>query len=401
MLTGKNILLGVTGSIAAYKITVLITALKRLNAEVNVIMTKNATEIITPLTIERLSGNRCIVDTFDKNVQYSVKHISLAQSADIVMIAPATANVIGKIASGIADDMLTTTVMACKCPVYISPAMNTAMYENPIVQDNIAKLKSYGYKFIEPAVGRLACGTTGAGKMPDCEVLLDYILTELSHEKDLLGKKVMVTAGATQEAIDPVRFITNHSTGTMGFAVARACVRRGAEVVLIKAAAQVPVPRFCEVVDVKSAQDMFEAVKKYYNDVDIVVKAAAVADYTPITVADDKLKKSDNDMKIELKRTQDILKWLGEHKTKQYLCGFSMETQNMLENSRKKLASKNADMIVANNLKVEGAGFGTKTNIATLITKDKVIELEKMSKDALADKIIDEILKMNNDNLYK
>lgn len=399
MLTGKNILLGVTGSIAAYKITVLITALKRLNAEVNVIMTKNATEIITPLTIERLSGNRCIVDTFDKNVQYSVKHISLAQSADIVMIAPATANVIGKIASGIADDMLTTTVMACKCPVYISPAMNTAMYENPIVQDNIAKLKSYGYKFIEPAVGRLACGTTGAGKMPDCEVLLDYILTELSHEKDLLGKKVMVTAGATQEAIDPVRFITNHSTGTMGFAVARACVRRGAEVVLIKAAAQVPVPRFCEVVEVKSAQDMFEAVKKYYNDVDIVVKAAAVADYTPITVADDKLKKSDNDMKIELKRTQDILKWLGEHKTKQYLCGFSMETQNMLENSRKKLASKNADMIVANNLKVEGAGFGTKTNIATLITKDKVIELEKMSKDALADKIIDEILKMNNDNL--
>lgn len=392
MLSGKNILLGVTGSIAAYKITGLITALKRHNAEVNVIMTKNATEIITPLTMERLSGNRCIVDTFDKNVQYSVKHISLAESAHMALIAPATANVIGKIAWGIADDMLTTTITACKCPVYISPAMNTNMYENPIVQDNITRLKQFGYKFIEPATGRLACGTVGAGKMPECDILLEYITNELAHKKDMVGKRVIVTAGATCEAIDPVRYITNHSTGKMGFALASACAERGADVTLIKASTTAPVPHFVNVVEVTSAEDMFEAVKSRFNDCDIVIKAAAVADYTPVTVADNKVKKQDGDLNIELKRTTDILKWLGEHKTHQYLCGFSMETENMLENSQKKLASKNADMIVANNLKVEGAGFGTDTNVVSLITRNGVKELPIMSKKELAHKILDKIL---------
>lgn len=392
MLIGKKILLGVTGSIAAYKITGLITALKRLNAEVNVIMTNNACEIITPLTMERLSGNKCIVETFDKNVQYSVKHISLAESADIVMIAPATANIIGKIASGIADDMLTTTIMACKCPVYIAPAMNTAMYENSIVQDNIKKLKDYGYHFIEPATGRLACGTNGAGKLPEVEVLLDYIKNELEHKKDMSGKKVLVTAGATREAIDPVRFITNHSTGKMGFAIAAACAKRGAEVTLVKASTTAPIPSFVKVVEVESAEDMFNAVKAEYDKCDIVIKAAAVADYTPVFKSDNKLKKKDGEMSIELKRTQDILKWLGEHKKHQFLCGFSMETENMKENSLKKLEKKNADMIVANNLKVDGAGFGTDTNVVTIITKDAITELPLMSKQELADKILDMII---------
>lgn len=392
MLKGKSILLGVTGSIAAYKITGLITALRRLNAEVNVIMTKNATEIITPLTMERLSGNRCIVDTFDKNVQYSVKHISLAESADLVMIAPATANVIGKIACGIADDMLTTTVMACKCPIYISPAMNTNMFENPIVQDNISRLKTFGYKIIEPAVGWLACGSVGAGKMPDPEVLLDYIINELGHKKDMLGKRVLVTAGATCEAIDPVRYITNHSTGKMGFAIAAACARRGAEVTLVKAETTAPVPRFVNVKEVKSAEEMFNVVRDNFENNDIVIKAAAVADYTPVKTADNKIKKTEGELNIELKRTKDILKWLGEHKKSQYLCGFSMETQNLVENSQKKLKEKNADMIVANNLKVEGAGFGTDTNVVTLITKDGSVELPKMSKDEVADRILDKIM---------
>ena len=370
MLKGKSILLGVTGSIAAYKITGLITALRRLDAEVNVIMTKNATEIITPLTMERLSGNRCIVDTFDKNVQYSVKHISLAESSDLVMIAPATANIIGKIACGIADDMLTTTVMACKCPVYISPAMNTNMFENPVVQDNISRLKTFGYKFIEPDVGWLACGSVGAGKMPAPEVLLDYIINELGHKKDMIGKRVLITAGATCEAIDPVRYITNHSTGKMGFAIAAACARRGADVTLVKAETTAPVPRFVNVTEVKSAEEMFNAVRNSFENSDIVIKAAAVADYTPVKTADNKIKKVEGELKIELKRTKDILKWLGEHKKSQYLCGFSMETQNLMENSQKKLKEKNADIIVANNLKVEGAGFGTDTNVVTLITKD-------------------------------
>lgn len=392
MLKGKSILLGVTGSIAAYKITGLITALRRLNAEVNVIMTKNATEIITPLTMERLSGNRCIVHTFDKNVQYSVKHISLAESADLVMIAPATANIIGKIACGIADDMLTTTVMACKCPIYISPAMNTNMFENPIVQDNISRLKTFGYKIIEPAVGWLACGSVGAGKMPDPEVLLDYIINELGHKKDMLGKRVLITAGATCEAIDPVRYITNHSTGKMGFAIAAACARRGADVTLVKAETTAPVPRFVNVIEVKSAEEMFNVVSDNFENNDIVIKAAAVADYTPVKTADNKIKKTEGELNIELKRTKDILKWLGEHKKSQYLCGFSMETQNLVENSLKKLKEKNADMIVANNLKVEGAGFGTDTNVVTLITKDGSVELPKMSKDEVADKILDKIM---------
>lgn len=392
MLKGKSILLGVTGSIAAYKITGLITALRRLDAEVNVIMTKNATEIITPLTMERLSGNRCIVDTFDKNVQYSVKHISLAESSDLVMIAPATANIIGKIACGIADDMLTTTVMACKCPVYISPAMNTNMFENPVVQDNISRLKTFGYKFIEPDVGWLACGSVGAGKMPAPEVLLDYIINELGHKKDMIGKRVLITAGATCEAIDPVRYITNHSTGKMGFAIAAACARRGADVTLVKAETTAPVPRFVNVTEVKSAEEMFNAVRNSFENSDIVIKAAAVADYTPVKTADNKIKKVEGELKIELKRTEDILKWLGEHKKSQYLCGFSMETQNLMENSQKKLKEKNADMIVANNLKVEGAGFGTDTNVVTLITKDGSIELPKMSKDEVADRILDKII---------
>lgn len=392
MLKGKSILLGVTGSIAAYKITALITALRRLNAEVNVIMTKNATEIITPLTMERLSGNRCIVDTFDKNVQYSVKHISLAERADLVMIAPATANIIGKIAWGIADDMLTTTIMACKCPIYISPAMNTGMFTNPIVQDNISRLKDFGYRIIEPASGWLACGSVGVGKMPEPSLLLDYIINELAHEKDMAGKRVLVTAGATCEALDPVRYITNHSTGKMGFALASACARRGADVTVIKANTTAPVPPFVNIIEVTSAEDMFNAVRDNFDNCDIVIKAAAVADYTPVTMAEDKIKKSDGELTVRLKRTQDILKWLGEHKKQQYLCGFSMETQALVENSRKKLKSKNADMIVANNLKVEGAGFGTDTNVVTLITENDCIELPRMSKDEVADRILDRIM---------
>lgn len=393
MLKNKNVLLGVTGSIAAYKITGLVTALRRLNANVNVIMTRNACEIITPLTMERLSGNKCIVETFDKNVQYDVKHIALAESADIMMIAPATANIIGKIASGIADDMLTTTVMACKCPIYIAPAMNTAMYENKIVQDNIKKLMDYGCHFIEPASGRLACGTNGAGKLPEVEVLLDYIKKELQHKKDMVGKKVVVTAGATREAIDPVRFITNHSTGKMGFAIASACAARGADVVLVKGATSAPVPPFVKVIEVESAEDMFEAVKKEYDNCDIVIKAAAVADYTPVFKADNKIKKHDGEMTIELKRTQDILKWLGENKKDQFLCGFSMETENMKENSIKKLESKNADMIVANNLKVKGAGFGTDTNVVTIITKAGIKELPLLSKEEVANEILNVIVR--------
>ena len=392
MLKGKSILLGVTGSIAAYKITGLITALRRLNAEVNVIMTKNATEIITPLTMERLSGNRCIVDTFDKNVQYSVKHISLAERADLVMIAPATANIIGKIAWGIADDMLTTTIMACKCPIYISPVMNTGMFTNPIVQDNISRLKDFGYRIIEPASGWLACGSVGVGKMPEPSLLLDYIINELAHEKDMAGKRVLVTAGATCEALDPVRYITNHSTGKMGFAFASACARRGADVTVIKANTTAPVPPFVNIVEVTSAEDMFNAVRDNFDNCDIVIKAAAVADYTPVTMAEDKIKKSDGELTVRLKRTQDILKWLGEHKKHQYLCGFSMETRDLVENSRKKLKSKNADMIVANNLKVEGAGFGTDTNVVTLITENDCIELPRMSKDEVADRILDRIM---------
>lgn len=399
MLKNKTVILGVTGSIAAYKAATLASLLKKQNCDVHVIMTKNATEIITPLTFERLTGNKCITDTFDKNIQYEVKHIVLAKMADMVMIAPATANFIGKTANGIADDMLTTTVMACKCPVYISPAMNTAMFENPIVKDNMKKLENYGYHIIEPAYGRLACGDTGKGKMPEPGILAEYIYNEIAMEKDLKGKKVIVTAGATCEAIDPVRYITNHSGGKMGCEIAKACVMRGAETTLICGNMTVEPPMFAEVIRVKSAEDMFNAVVQKYPEADIVIKAAAVADYTPVTTAENKIKKSGDHMSIPLKRTKDILKYLGENKNGQYLCGFSMETENLVENSVAKLKSKNADMIVANNLNVKGAGFGVDTNVATIITKDKngdpekPLELPIMTKSELAHIILDNILK--------
>lgn len=394
MLRGKTVLLGVTSSIAAYKAATLASRLRKLHADVNVIMTKNATQIIAPMTFERLTGNRCVVDTFEKNSQYDVKHISLAKKADIVVIAPATANIIGKITNGIADDMLSTTVMACRCPVYLSPAMNTAMYENPIVQNNMQKLRDYGYHIIEAAEGWLACGDVGKGKMPEPEIIEQYIIREIARKKDLKGKKILVTAGATCEPIDPVRFITNHSTGKMGCAVARAAMLRGAEVTLVAASMTATPPPFVKVINVGTAEEMFNAVKDCYDDTDIVIKSAAVADYTPMSVADNKIKKADGDMNIPLKRTTDILKYLGENKKNQFLCGFSMETENMLENSKKKLAKKNLDMVVANNLKVSGAGFGTDTNVVTLITKDDFIELPIMSKDAVADEILNYIVKM-------
>lgn len=395
MLKDKTVLIGVTGSIAAYKIASLVSALKKLHCNIHILMTKNATEIITPLTFERLSGNKCIVDTFDKNIQYDVKHISLAKQADMVMLAPATANVIGKIANGIADDMLTTTIMACKCPIYISPAMNTAMYENPIVQDNIKRLADFGYHIIEPATGYLACGDNGKGKMPEPEELLEYICKEIAYKKDMKGKRVIVTAGATCEAIDPVRYITNHSTGKMGCEIARACAYRGAEVTLVCGNITVKPPEFVNLIKVKSAEEMFQAVKAEYDNSHIVIKAAAVADYTPLTVADNKIKKTDDDMSIPLKRTTDILKYLGENKKNQFLCGFSMETENMLENSRKKIEKKNLDMIVANNLKTHGAGFGVDTNVVTVMSKkslEKPVELPLMSKEQVSHKILDLIL---------
>ena len=392
MLTGKTVIMGVTGSIAAYKAATLAHMLKKQNCDVNVIMTKNATEIIAPLTFERLTGNKCIIDTFDKNIQYDVKHISLAKKADMVIIAPATANIIGKIANGIADDMLSTTVMACRCPVYISPAMNTAMYENPIVQSNIEKLKSFGYKFIEPTEGLLACGDIGKGKMPEPEDIAEYVYKELAFNKDMSGKKVIVTSGATMEAIDPVRYITNHSTGKMGCAIARAAMQRGAEVTLIAGHMDIAPPPFVKVIDVKSSEDMYNAVISEYKNSNIIVMAAAVADYTPVTAAKNKIKKSDSDMDISLKRTNDILKYIGENKEDRYICGFSMETENLIENSAKKLKSKNADMIVANDLNVKGAGFGTDTNVITIITENDTIELPIMSKDEAAHRILDIII---------
>lgn len=393
MLTGKNVVLAVTGSIAAYKIANLASMLKKMHADVTVLMTENATNFINPITFETLTGNKCLIDTFDRNFQYSVEHVALAKKADIVLVAPASANVIGKIACGIADDMLTTTVMACKCKKIISPAMNTQMYENPIVQDNIRRLKEFDYEVITPDSGYLACGDVGAGKMPSEETLLQYILKECAMEKDMKGLKVLVTAGPTREKIDPVRFITNHSTGKMGYAIARNCMLRGADVTLVSGKTEIEPPMFVNYVPITSAQDMYDAVTAVYDQQDIVVKAAAVADYRPADPADEKVKKTDGDMTIPLVRTRDILKTLGERKTKQFLCGFSMETQNMLENSKTKLKKKNLDMIVANNLKTAGAGFGTDTNVVTMITKDDVIELEMMSKDAVAGKIMDEILK--------
>lgn len=393
MLKGKTVLLGVTGSIAAYKIATLASMLVKLHCNVHVIMTKNATNFIHPITFETLTNNRCIVDTFDRNFQYNVEHVSLAKQADVVLIAPASANVIAKLAHGLADDMLTTTTLACTCKKIVAPTMNTQMYNNRITQDNIQKLRDYDFEVIDPASGFLACRDIGAGKMPEPEVLLDYILKEIAFEKDMDGMRVLVTAGPTQEAIDPVRYITNHSTGKMGYAIATNAMLRGANVTLVTGPTNIKKPPFVNVIDIKSAQDMFEAVTSHSEEQDIIIKSAAVADYRPSNVSDEKVKKKDGDMAIPLERTQDILKFLGEHKKEgQFLCGFSMETQNMLENSRAKLAKKNLDMIIANNLKVTGAGFGTDTNIVTMITKEEEIELEIMSKSDVAKCILDQIL---------
>ncbi|MGN1316199.1 MAG: bifunctional phosphopantothenoylcysteine decarboxylase/phosphopantothenate--cysteine ligase CoaBC [Acutalibacteraceae bacterium] len=394
MLKGKTVVLAVTGSIAAYKIVNLARMLKKLDCNVHVLMTENATNFINPITFESLVSNKCLVDTFDRNFQYSVEHVAIAKQADVVLVAPASANVIGKIACGIADDMLTTTVMACPCKKIIAPAMNHNMLHNPIVQDNINKLKNFGYEIIESDRGMLANGDVGDGRMPDEEVLLSYILREIAFEKDLAGKKVLVTAGATREAIDPVRFITNHSSGKMGIALAEAAMLRGADVILVKAHTDVKPPMFVNVVDVTSAEEMFNAVCKFSKDADIIIKAAAVADYTPVFVASNKIKKSDGEMKIELKRTVDILKYLGEHKRNgQVICGFSMETENIVENSRKKLVSKNCDMMCANSVKQSGAGFGTETNIITIITNSTEEQLEIMPKKDVAHVILDRLIR--------
>lgn len=402
MLTGKTIILGVTGSVAAYKSANLARMLKKQHCDVQVIMTKNATNFINPITFESIIGNKCLVDTFDRNFQYSVEHVALAKRADAVIIAPASANVIGKTANGIADDMLTTTIMACTCPKIISPAMNHNMLHNPIVEDNIKKLESYGYEIIPAERGMLANGDTGDGRMPNEKVLFEYVLRSVAFQKDLKGKKILVTAGATQESIDPVRFITNHSSGKMGFALSHAAMLRGADVKLIAASHSAEPPLLIERTDVKSAEDMFKAVKENADDYDIIIMAAAVADYTPVTVAENKIKKSDNDMCIELKRTRDILKYLGDNKKEsQIICGFSMETENTIENSRKKLLSKNCDIICANSLKTDGAGFGTDTNIVTVITKDNEYNLELMSKEDAAHKILDFIINIQqNTFLY-
>lgn len=397
MLTGKTVVLGVTGSIAAYKMANLTSMLVKQHADVYVLMTKNATNFIHPITFETLTNHKTLVDTFDRNFNYNIEHVSLAKKANVVLVAPASANVIGKIANGIADDMLTTTVMACKCKKLIAPAMNTQMFENPIVQDNLKKLEHYGMTVIQPAVGLLACKDVGAGKLPSEEELMDYILQEIRFEKDLVGKKLLITAGPTVESIDPVRFISNHSTGKMGYALARVAAERGADVTLISGPVNLQAPRFVKLVPVVSAQDMFEAVKAHSAEADIIIKAAAVADYTPEVVADEKIKKSDGEAELKLKRTTDILKWLGENRAagkKQFLCGFSMETEHMVENSRAKLEKKNLDMIVANNLKVPGAGFGVDTNVVTLITRSETKELPQMSKEEVADGILDEILRL-------
>lgn len=395
MLKGKTVLLGVTGGIAAYKAAALASALVKQHAAVEVVMTHNATQFITPLTFEQLTGRKTIVDTFDRNFVHQVEHIALADRTDLVIIAPATANVCAKLAHGLADDMLTTTALACRCPKLIAPAMNTNMYENPVTQDNLAALRHYGWEVIEPASGRLACGATGKGKLPEPEELLQYILKHLSFPKDLAGKKVMVTAGPTQESIDPVRYLTNHSTGKMGYALARMAMLRGADVTLISGPTAIAPPPFVTVVPVTSAQDMFEAVVAHFDESDFVFKAAAVADYTPAEYSDQKVKKKDGDLSIPLKRTQDILSYLGQRKRAgQIVCGFSMETQDMVKNSREKLQKKHLDMICANNLKVAGAGFGVDTNIITIITKSDTLELPILSKEASANVILDQALRM-------
>lgn len=396
-LKGKTILIGVTGSIAAYKMANVASALVKKGASVHVLMTENATNFINPITFETLTSHKCIVDTFDRNFRYNVEHVSLAKQADVVLIAPATANIIGKLANGIADDMLTTTVMACTCPILVSPAMNTNMYNNKIVQDNMKKLEGYGYIMIEPDSGRLACGDVGAGKLPSEEILIENIEKYLCPLQDMAGLNVLVTAGPTVEAIDPVRYITNRSSGKMGYAIAGAAAARGAKVTLVSGPVEIKAEPTVSVVDVVSAEDMFNAVKECMDSQDIIIKAAAVADYTPEVTADNKIKKSDDDMSIKLKRTQDILKYIGENKREnQFVCGFSMETENLVENSRAKLVKKNVDMIAANNLKVQGAGFGVDTNVITLITHDDTIELPLMSKDAAADEILSRIMKMRH-----
>ena len=390
MLRGKTVVLGVTGSIAAYKIATLASMLVKKQASVHVIMTKNATNFINPITFESLTGHKCLVDTFDRNFEFQVEHVSLAKQADVVMIAPASANVIGKLAHGLADDMLTTTFLACKCPKIVSPAMNTAMFENPIVQDNLKILEKYGYEVIQPASGYLACGDTGAGKMPEAETLYQYIERTLADPKDLIGKKVLVTAGPTQENIDPVRYITNHSSGKMGYAVARAAMLRGADVTLVSGQTALTPPMFVKYVQITTAEEMYQEVISRSDEQDIIIKAAAVADYRPKTVYENKVKKKEGQMAIELERTKDILAYLGEHKKEnQFLCGFSMETENMIGNSRAKLQKKNLDMVAANNVKVEGAGFQGDTNVMTLITQDQEIALPLMSKEEAANKILD------------
>ena len=390
MLKGKTVLLGVTGGIAAYKAAYLASALVKLHANVEVVMTQHATQFIAPLTFEQLTGNRCMVDTFDRNFAHQVEHIALADRTDLVLIAPATANVCAKLAHGLADDMLTTTVLACICPKLIAPAMNTHMLENPVTQDNLDLLRHYGWEVISPASGRLACGAVGSGKLPEPDLLIQHILRAIALPHDLTGKKVLVTAGPTQEALDPVRYLTNHSSGKMGYAIAKTAMRQGAQVTLVSGPTSISPPPFVEVVEVVSAQDMFQAVTSRQEQADFIFKAAAVADYTPADYSDDKVKKREGDLSIPLKRTQDILKHLGEHRRPdQIICGFSMETRDMLENSRVKLEKKNVDMICANNLKVDGAGFGVDTNVITLITRDRVEELPLLSKEAAAGRILD------------
>lgn len=395
MLKGKTILLGVTGGIAAYKAAALASALVKQHAAVEVVMTENATQFVTPLTFEQLTGRRVMVDTFDRNFSHQVEHIALADRTDLVLIAPATANVCAKLAHGLADDMLTTTVLACRCPKLIAPAMNTNMYENPVTQDNLNILRHYGWDVIEPSSGRLACGAVGKGKMPEPDDLLQYVLRYLAFPHDLAGKKVLVTAGPTQEALDPVRYLTNHSTGKMGYAIARMAMLRGAEVTLVSGPTNIVPPPFVELIPIVSAQDMFEAVAANAPNMDFIFKAAAVADYTPAAYSDNKMKKKDGDLSIPLKRTHDILKYLGEHRISgQVICGFSMETQNMVENSQDKLRKKNVDMICANNLKVAGAGFAVDTNIITLITAVETVELPLQSKDSAANAILDQAIRL-------
>lgn len=395
MLKGKTVVLGVSGSIAAYKAANLASLLKKQHADVHVIMTENALQFITPVTFETLTGNKCLTDTFDRNFQFHVEHVELAKRADLLVVAPASANVMARLANGMADDMLTTTALACRCPKLIAPAMNTRMYENPVTQDNMELLKKYGWQVIEPEVGHLACGDTGKGKFPEERLIVEHILNEIAHKKDMEGMHVLVTAGPTMEAIDPVRFISNHSTGKMGYAIARICRQRGAEVTLVTGRTNLPRPAGIDIVDIKSAQDMFEAVTSRSKEQDLIIKAAAVADYRPAVVAEEKVKKADGDMSIALERTQDILAYLGEHKQPgQVLCGFAMETENMVEHALGKLKKKNLDLIVANNVKVEGAGFGTDTNVVTLITDEEIRELALMKKEKVAQQLVDELLKL-------